>query len=190
MRRRAGILRVLLLLLPAFVLCGGATTAAEKKGTEKGEGPARPKPVAAVRVQAVRATGLGKNADRPEVEESLREHAGLLRTLGYGRYQALSDHTARPAAGTTAGVAAGEYTLEISVRRATPGREKPRRAATAMIVVAAKRGDKYIFRNQGCALRRGVPMALQIGSRKAPTVVIISLTAVEAPPANRPKKEE
>jgi hypothetical protein len=125
---------------------------------------------AAIDVQAVSASDPGKKD--PAVPATLAKYKALLlkRTV-FGTFVDAGCKTLRLAAGAKDTATAGGYDVELTLVSVAGAKTK--------VDIAIKQGGKPIGIQPGRALSEGEPITVEVGSSKAPTILIIALKGKE-----------
>jgi hypothetical protein len=125
---------------------------------------------AAIDVQAVNASDPGKKD--PVVPVTLAKYKGLLlkRTV-FGTFADAGCKSLRLAASAKDTATVGGYDVELTLASTAGGKAK--------VDIAIKQGGKPIGIQPGRVLSEGDPITVEVGSPKAPTILIIALKEKE-----------
>lgn len=121
---------------------------------------------AAFSIQGVQASEQGKNAEKPQIDESLAAFKGLLRSLGYGKYIDAGKGTGSAELGKTATVVVAGLSAEISPTTIRGG-------VVSANVVVKKEGKQ--LGQMPLTLKPGEPVVSQFGTPAAPMILIFEL---------------
>lgn len=125
---------------------------------------------AAIEVQGVGASDPGKKD--PVVPATLAKcKALLLKRTVFGTFTDVGSKTLRLAAGAKESAAVGGYEVELALVSVGSGKAKAD--------VTIKQGGKPIGTQPGRVLSEGEPITVEVGSSKAPTILIITLKGKE-----------
>lgn len=119
---------------------------------------------ATIHVQGVNASEPGKSA---EIPASLSAYNGILKNLGFGKYQDAGSGSGSAAAGGSTAVKAAGYTLEITVVKIEAGQ-------TTVKYVIKDAGGKEVGQNT-VTLKSGGTSVAQVGDAAKPTFFILKL---------------